>query len=53
MDRVVVVGPSGSGKTTLAQDLARRLGIVHTEMETLLWEPDWRECGPDELPDAG
>ena len=39
--RIAIVGTSGSGKTTLAQQLARRLGIPHIELDALHWEPNW------------
>ena len=44
MQRVVVVGPPGSGKSTLGAEIGRRLGIPHTEMDSLFWEPAWTEA---------
>ena len=45
MQRIVVVGPPGSGKTTVARELARRLDLPHTELDSLWWEPNWVEAG--------
>ena len=45
--RIVVVGTSGSGKTTLAAELARRLGLVHVELDALFWDPDWTQAPRD------
>lgn len=39
--RIAVIGTSGSGKTTLAHRVAQRLGIVHVELDSLYWGPDW------------
>lgn len=39
--RIVVVGSSGAGKSTLAKTLARTLGLRHTELDALYWEPGW------------
>jgi len=41
MQRVVVIGNSGGGKSTLARRLAARLGLVHHEIDGLLWQPGW------------
>lgn len=49
MRRAVVVGPSGSGKTTVSRELARRLGVVHVEMDALHHGPNWTEATADEL----
>jgi adenylate kinase family enzyme len=40
-DRIVIVGTSGSGKTTLARAVATVLGLRHTELDALHWEPNW------------
>jgi energy-coupling factor transporter ATP-binding protein EcfA2 len=45
MQRVVVVGPPGSGKTTVARTISRRLGLPHTELDSLWWDPNWTEAG--------
>lgn len=39
--RVLVAGASGAGKTTLAIELARRLGVRHTEIDALFHGPGW------------
>ena len=44
--RIHVVGTSGSGKTTFAGQLAERLSIPHTELDSLFWGPSWAET-PD------
>lgn len=33
--RIVVKGSSGSGKSTVADELARRLGVPHIELDAL------------------
>jgi adenylate kinase family enzyme len=45
--RIVVIGTSGSGKTTTASQLARRLGLLHVELDALHWEPNWTEAPLD------
>lgn len=41
--RLAVVGCSGSGKTTLAQELARRLGAEHIELDEINNLAGWRD----------
>jgi adenylate kinase family enzyme len=42
--RINVVGTSGVGKTTTAQQVARRLGLPHVELDALHWDPNWTEA---------
>ena len=37
--RVLVFGNSGSGKTTFAQALAAAHGLVHLDLDSIVWEP--------------
>jgi adenylate kinase family enzyme len=37
--KVVVFGNSGSGKSTLARALAARHGLVHLDLDSIVWEP--------------
>lgn len=39
--RIVIVGSTGSGKTTLGQNLGQRLGLVHIELDSIFWGPNW------------
>jgi adenylate kinase family enzyme len=47
--RIQVRGISGSGKTTFSAELARRLGVPHTELDVLHWGAGWTEASADEL----
>ena len=47
MQRIVVVGTSGSGKTTVAARIAKELGHLHIELDSIHWLPNWTEL-PDE-----
>jgi adenylate kinase family enzyme len=42
-----VVGCSGSGKTTLARSLARTLGVVHIELDSIFHQPGWKPLDDD------
>ena len=46
---IVIWGPTGSGKTSLAAEIARRLGLVHIELDAIHWLPDWVEKPLDEF----
>jgi adenylate kinase family enzyme len=37
--RVLVMGNSGSGKTTLARQLAEEHGLVHLDLDSIVWMP--------------
>jgi adenylate kinase family enzyme len=41
MQRILIIGSGGAGKSTLARQLAARLGLTHTELDSLYWLPDW------------
>lgn len=41
MQRIVIVGSGGAGKSTLARQLAARLALTHTELDSLYWLPNW------------
>lgn len=46
--RILIYGVTGSGKTTLAAKLSAATGIPWTEVDTLTWEPGWKEVPLDE-----
>jgi adenylate kinase family enzyme len=43
MRRIAIIGSTGSGKSTLARSLSQRLGVPHTELDSLHWLPGWIE----------
>jgi adenylate kinase family enzyme len=47
--RVSVVGNAGSGKSTVAAVLALRLGVPHVELDSIFWQPGWRELPTDDF----
>lgn len=42
--RIQVIGSSCAGKTTMARNLAEILNIPHIELDSLHWEPNWKEA---------
>jgi adenylate kinase family enzyme len=44
-----VIGNSGSGKTTIAAELAKRLGVPHTELDSIFHQPNWQPLPRDEF----
>lgn len=48
MARIAIVGNAGGGKSTLARQIACKLGIRHTEIDSLLWQEGWVET-PTEI----
>lgn len=49
MQRVLVVGNTGAGKTTFAGALATKVGLPHTEIDSLFWKADWQESSDEEF----
>ena len=47
--RVSVVGSTGTGKTTFARDLAAILNVPHTELDAVVWQPNWKLLPPEEF----
>jgi adenylate kinase family enzyme len=39
MKKILIFGNSASGKSTLAQQLSRREGLSHLDLDLLAWEP--------------
>lgn len=49
LQRIVVVGTTGSGKTILAGRLSHKLGLPHTELDSVNWGPNWTMKPADEF----
>jgi adenylate kinase family enzyme len=47
--RVSVVGVSGSGKSTLGRELARRIAVPYTELDSIFHQPGWVPLPKDEF----
>lgn len=45
--KIVVIGGSCSGKTTFSKALAKAMESEHVELDSLFWEPGWKEAAPD------
>jgi adenylate kinase family enzyme len=47
--RVSVVGSTGTGKTTYARQLAEILEVPHTELDAIVWQPNWTLLSREEF----
>ena len=47
--RIVIVGISASGKSTFAKQLAQKISIPVTFMDTIMWKPGWVYVGDAEV----
>ena len=43
--RVLVMGSSGSGKSTFGRKVGAALGVPHTELDAINWQPGWVDLG--------
>lgn len=46
MKRFQVIGQGGAGKTSLAAEIAARLGLPYTELDSIFWHPNWQHSPP-------
>lgn len=46
MKRIHIIGQGGSGKTSLAAEIGTRLGLPHTELDSIFWHLDWQHSPP-------
>lgn len=49
MKKVIIIGPAGAGKSTLAGELARKLGVEHTELDSINHQADWQPIEKDKF----
>lgn len=49
MKKVIIIGPSGAGKSTLASQLAEKLGVEHTELDSINHQANWQPIDKDEF----
>lgn len=49
MKKVIIIGPAGAGKSTLATQLAEKLGVEHTELDSINHQPNWQRIEEDEF----
>jgi len=49
LNRISVIGTSGSGKSTFSKELASKLRLPYTEMDSLYWKDDWKFATDEEL----
>lgn len=49
MKKVIIIGPAGAGKSTLAMELAERLGVEHTELDSINHQANWQPIEKDEF----
>jgi adenylate kinase family enzyme len=43
MKRIIIIGSGGAGKSTLARRLSAITGIPATHLDSLYWQPGWKE----------
>ena len=49
MQRFAVVGSTGAGKTRVARELARMLGVLHVELDSIYHQAGWTPLPDDEF----
>lgn len=42
--RIIVIGSTSSGKSTLAEKIAKRFDLKYIDLDSLHWEPNWKEA---------
>ncbi|NQX89570.1 MAG: hypothetical protein HRT77_12995 [Halioglobus sp.] len=50
--RTVVVGSPGSGKSTFSAQLSSIIGIEHTELDAIFWQPGWQPTDEKQFVDT-
>lgn len=49
MKKILIMGCSGSGKSTLARAIADRLDIPAVHLDSLFWQPGWKQADAEEF----